>query len=166
MTDTTDTNPASPLAGHEAALEAAHEAEERLTLRKSAKLRHRTLVGNLFDKGKSVYSGPLRLTFHALSDEELANSFRGAVPDLIAPVQVMITVPKKKRRHAVDRVLMRRRIREAFRLQWRPLRRLIEQNPDIRTLSVAIVYMSKENAPMEVIYPALGRGLEKLIKKL
>ena len=165
MTDTTATT-ATTATAPQAGLREAPPAEERLTLRKSAKLRHRTLVGNLFDKGKSVYSGPLRLTFHALSAEELANSFRGAVPDLIAPVQVMITVPKKKRRHAVDRVLMRRRIREAFRLQWRPLRRLIEQDPDIRTLSVAIVYMSKENAPMEVIYPALGRGLEKLIKKL
>jgi len=33
-----------------------------------------------------------------------------------APVAFLISVPKKRLRHAVDRVLMRRRIREAYRL--------------------------------------------------
>lgn len=33
-----------------------------------------------------------------------------------APVAFLISIPKKRLRHAVDRVLMRRRIREAFRL--------------------------------------------------
>ncbi|MDE6742005.1 MAG: ribonuclease P protein component, partial [Muribaculaceae bacterium] len=105
---------------------------ERFTLRKSAKLRHRTLVQELFQKGRSVYSGPLRITFRALSKDELEGSFREAVPDLMGPVQFMITVPKKKRRHAVDRVLMRRRIREALRLQWHPLKDIIQSDPAIR----------------------------------
>ena len=33
-----------------------------------------------------------------------------------APIQFLISVPKRRLRHAVDRVKMRRRIREAFRL--------------------------------------------------
>ena len=106
-------------------LENFQAIQEKLTLRKSAKLRHRTLVQDLFQKGKSVYAGPLRVTYRALSGEELKESFRLTVPDRLGPVQFMITVPKKKRRHAVDRVLMRRRIREAFRLQWHPLRNII-----------------------------------------
>lgn len=138
----------------------------RLTLRKSAKLRHRTLVRNLFDKGKSVYAGPLRLTFQTLTAEQLAGSFKGETPDLIAPVQLMITVPKKKRRHAVDRVLMRRRIREAFRLQLPPLRRHVESMPDVRTLSIAIVYMHTENAGIQEISSALASALAKILKKL
>lgn len=142
------------------------ESTERLTLRKSAKLRHRTLVQELFTKGKSVYSGPLRITFRALSDEELKASFRLDVPDLMGPVQFMITVPKKKRRHAVDRVLMRRRIREAFRLQWHPLRKLVHDDPSIRTLSLAIVYMHTENSDMESISVAIGSALSKIRKKL
>ncbi len=139
---------------------------ERLTLRKSAKLRHRTLVQNLFQKGKSVYSGPLRVTFRPLSNEELEASFRVRIPDMMGPVQMMITVPKKKRRHAVDRVLMRRRIREAFRLQWHPLKRMIQDDPSIRTLSLAIVYMDTENADMETIMTAMGSALSKIRKKL
>lgn len=141
-------------------------SRERMTLRKSAKLRHRTLVQELFQKGKSVYSGPLRITFRALSQEELEGSFRKKIPDLMGPVQMMITVPKKKRRHAVDRVLMRRRIREAFRLQWHPLRKLIQKDPDIRTLSLAIVYVHNENSDMENISTSVGSALSKIRKKL
>lgn len=139
---------------------------EKLTLRKSAKLRHRTLVQDLFQKGKSVYSGPLRITYRILSGEELDASFRVKVPDLMGPVQFMITVPKKKRRHAVDRVLMRRRIREAFRLHWRPLRNMIQNDPSIRTLSLAIVYMHTENVGMTEISSAMTSALSKIRKKL
>lgn len=146
--------------------EQLNNTTQRFTLRKSAKLRHRTLVQELFQKGRSVYSGPLRVTFRALTQEELKGSFREAVPDLLGPVQFMITVPKKKRRHAVDRVLMRRRIREAFRLQWHPLREKIQQDPDIRTLSLAIVYVDITNAEMDAISAAMGSALSKVRKRL
>lgn len=142
------------------------DAPERFTLRKSAKLRHRTLIQDLFKKGKSVYSGPLRVTFRALSEDELKSSFKVRVPDLTGPVQFMITVPKKKRRHAVDRVLMRRRIREAFRLQWHTLKKLIQEDPDIRTLSLAIVYMHTDNSGMDEITAAVGSALAKIRKRL
>lgn len=142
-----------------------HDAT-RLTLRKSAKLRHRTLVQALFQNGKSVYSGPLRITYRALSEDELRASFRVKIPDLMGPVQMMITVPKKKRRHAVDRVLMRRRIREAFRLQWHPIRKLVQEDPSIRTLSLAIVYMQTENSDMETISCAMSSALSKVRKRL
>lgn len=146
--------------------EQLNNTTQRFTLRKSAKLRHRTLVQELFQKGRSVYSGPLRVTFRALTQEELKGSFREAIPDLLGPVQFMITVPKKKRRHAVDRVLMRRRIREAFRLQWHPLREKILQDPDIRTLSLAIVYVDITNAEMDAISAAMGSALSKVRKRL
>lgn len=139
---------------------------QRLTLRKSAKLRHRTLVQELFQKGKSVYSGPLRLIFRTLSEEELRGSFREGVPDLLGPIQFMITVPKKKRRHAVDRVLMRRRIREAFRLEWQTLKTKIQEDQTIRTLSLAIVYMDTTNSDMDTIRAAVGSVLLKVRKKL
>lgn len=141
-------------------------SEERFTLRKSAKLRHRTLVNDLFQKGKSVYAGPLRVTYRALTDEELRASFLRQVPDRMGPVQMMITVPKKKRKHAVDRVLMRRRIREAFRLNWLPLKRMIQENPELRTLSLAIVYMQSENLDMAAISQAMASALSKIRKRL
>lgn len=142
------------------------ELPERFTFRKSARLRHRTMVEGLFAHGKSVYVGPLRVTYRTVSAPDLASSFREDIPDRIGPVQVMITVPKKKRRHAVDRVLMRRRIREAFRLQYRTLRRMVEESPDIRTLSLAVIYLEPSNLESEAISSAMGMALAKIMKKL
>ena len=77
--------------------------EERYTFPKSERLRHRTLVEGLFAEGKSLYDYPLRLTWRVLSEEALAGCFRDILPSGIAPLQMMVTVPKKKRRKAVDR---------------------------------------------------------------
>ena len=71
-----------------------------LTFPKSERLRLQALVDPLFREGKSLFEYPMRLVYRPLSAEELERSFRICVPDGIAPLQVMITVPKKKRRHA------------------------------------------------------------------
>ncbi len=134
----------------------------RFTFPKSERLRHKVLVDSLFAKGNSIYEYPFRLTWRPLSQEELEEAFKIAVPDKIAPLQVMITVPKKKRRHAVDRVLMRRRIRDAWRLQRRQLRRIIGDNPELRTVSVAVIYISNDN----IDSAKLRYKLSKLISKL
>lgn len=142
------------------------KASGPLTLGKGYKLRHRTLVNGLFQEGRSVYAGPLRITFRKLSSDELKASFREGVPDRMGPLQFMVTVPKKKRRHAVDRVLMRRRIREAFRLHNRELRTMVEADAEIRTLSMAFVYMQSENLPMSAIEDAVVAALAKIRKRL
>lgn len=136
--------------------------EQKLTFPKSERLRHKILVDSLFKEGKSMFEYPIKLQYRALTEEELESSFKIAVPDKIAPLQVMITVPKKKRRHAVDRVLMRRRIREAYRLNRRGLRTLIEAHPEFRTVSVALIYISDEN----IEYSRIERKLQKLFTRL
>ena len=135
---------------------------ERNTFPKSARLHHRTLVNALFDKGQSLYVYPLRCVWRVLSSEELQSSFRDTVPQGIGPVQLMITVPKKKRRHAVDRVRMRRLIREAFRQQRHALTALVESHPDRRTLSIAAIYIAEKNET----FATVNRKMGILIKKL
>ncbi|MDE6811990.1 MAG: ribonuclease P protein component, partial [Muribaculaceae bacterium] len=137
-------------------------ADDRLTFPKSERLRHKILVDTLFRKGGTIFEYPLKLQYRALTAQELKESFRVGVPDRIAPLQVMITIPKKKRRHAVDRVLMRRRIREAYRLNRRSLRRQIEEHPGIRTLSLALIYISEDN----IDYPRIERKVQKLLSRL
>lgn len=139
---------------------------ERLTFPKSERLRHKSLVDSLFSKGKSIYEYPLRMVYRPLSDDELKDSFKISVPEGIAPLQVLITIPKKRRRHAVDRVLMRRRVRDAWRLSRRPLRRMIEEHSQLRTVSVAIVYISSENISSNEIREKLGRLISKLSERL
>lgn len=138
-----------------------------LTLRKSSKLRHRSLIESLFSKGKGIYEFPLRSVWRALDSRSLDETFKDHRPDRIGLVQLLITVPKKKRRHATDRVLVRRRIRESFRLRRRAFEsRLSSAHPEIRTLSLAILYQSTENMDFANIDRAVGRILSRIERKL
>lgn len=139
---------------------------ERLTLRKDEKLRHKSLIDPLFKEGRTLYDFPLRLSWRVVSPEQLADSFRDTPPDNIGPLQMLITVPKKKRRHAVDRVLMRRRIREAYRLNRLPLKQMVADNPALRSLGMAIIYLSDKNLPYSTVETKLKNILRKLEKTL
>lgn len=134
----------------------------RYTLGKSEKLRHRTLVEGLFNGGESLFDYPLRLNYRILTEEELEASFRAGVPDRIGPLQMLITVPKRKRKRAVDRVLLRRRIREAYRLNRLPLLNVVESEKRIRTLGMAFIYLRDSNAD----YSTIERKMQRLLHKL
>lgn len=141
-------------------------APVRYTLPKSTKLRHRTLVEGLFEHGRKLYDFPLRAIWRTLDDGELTESFRIAVPGGIGRVQMMITVPKRKRRRAVDRVLLRRRIREAFRLNRHILEHALTDHPEIRTLEVAFIYLHDENVASAQIHRKMQRLLTKIASQL
>lgn len=78
------------------------------------------------------------------------------------PVCFFISIPKKRLRHAVDRVAMRRRIREQYRL-LRP-----EFFPDAlpegqRPLHVAFIYVASNLEPSLRIRKAMQRLLPRLL---
>ncbi len=75
-----------------------------------------------------------------------------------AEFQFLISVPKKKLRHAVDRVTMRRRIREAYRLN----RDLLPPEEAGRRVDMAFVYVADSLQP----YAAVERSVRKLIKRM
>lgn len=146
-------------------LDAAAQDTPRLTLRKADRLHHRTLVNGLYEDGNSLYSYPLRMQWRALTWEKLAASFRGDAPKGIAPVQMMVTIPKRKQRHAVDRVLMRRRVREAYRLSRRQLRDAVCSMP-YATVSVSFVYIADKKCGYAKVQSAVNVLLGKLHKAL
>lgn len=76
-------------------------AKPTFRLPKSERLCSTAAIDALFASGKGALAYPLRML---------------AAPAGAPRSRFVIVVPKKRLRHAVDRVLMRRRIREAYRL--------------------------------------------------
>ncbi|WP_300729719.1 ribonuclease P protein component [uncultured Bacteroides sp.] len=78
--------------------------QEKQTLSKKERLNSLILVEKLFSGGsKSLPAFPLRIVYMPVDNEEL--------PD----VSILISVPKKRFKHAVDRNRVKRQIREAYR---------------------------------------------------
>lgn len=76
-----------------------------------------------------------------------------------APLQFLVSVPKKKLRHAVDRVKMRRRIREAFRL-----RRHEYELPEGTRADIVFVYVASSLVDYARTERAMCRLLEAVCK--
>ncbi len=75
------------------------------------------------------------------------------------PLQFLISIPKKRIRHAVDRVTLRRRVREAYRLS-----RPSDDGPGI-SLDIAFIWVANEKVDSARIHRAVKRLLERLPKK-
>ncbi|MDY7396195.1 ribonuclease P protein component [Aureibaculum sp. 2210JD6-5] len=75
----------------------------RFTLKKEEKLKSKRLIGELFEKGKSLSKFPLRLVY--LQVEHLSSY----------PIQVAFSAPKRRFKKAVDRNRIKRLMREAYR---------------------------------------------------
>ncbi len=74
-----------------------------------------------------------------------------------APVAFLISVPKKRLRHAVDRVAMRRKVREAYRLS-RPQFPM----PQGVRLDLAFIYVADKLTD----YAAVERAMAKLMARV
>lgn len=129
---------------------------------KSERLHHRTLVNNLFDKGEVIYANPLRLTYRLITPDRLSAESRLELAKEIEHVQMMVTIPKKKIHHAVGRVLLRRRIREAYRLNRLELLDKVISRNDKAYLSLSFIYLSDSVAD----YAEIDKKMQILLSKL
>ncbi|MBQ1184171.1 MAG: ribonuclease P protein component [Muribaculaceae bacterium] len=119
------------------------------------------MVNHLFAKSDALYAYPLRMVYRVVDEQEMRSMFKVEMPQDIDKVQFMITVPKKKQRHAVDRVLVRRRIKEAYRLKRLPLRDAVRKVGD-KYLMLAFIYQSDKILD----YAGIEQRMQKLLTKL
>lgn len=118
-----------------------------LRLYKKEKLCSLTAINTLFTKGKSsaTTAFPLRVVWRVSEREGGAST------------QFMITVAKKRLRHAVDRVATRRRIREAYRLN----RHLLDI-PEGINIDMAFIYLDSEVPSYKKTEVAVAKILQKI----
>jgi ribonuclease P protein component len=114
----------------------------RFTFHKEERLHKEKLIKELFETGSSFYLYP----FKVLSKGNPDTAFRVH--------QVMISVSRKNFKRAVDRNLLKRRIRESFRLNKNLL-------PDTPKLVIAYIYTAKEILTFAQIQERLIKTLNR-----
>jgi len=119
----------------------------KLTFGKNEKLKSKKAIESLFSEGQSYVSHPVRIVYNIKPKEDY-------------DVKVGVSVAKKRFKHAVDRNLLKRRLREAYRLNKMLL--------DTRNVSVdaLFIYTSSKIKDYEVINKSIQEVLQKLDNKI
>lgn len=113
------------------------------TLSKKERLSSKTDIKSLIFKGQFGICGCLNYTFRK-NDKGLN--------------RIVVTAPKKNFKRAVKRNLLKRRIREAYRLQ--------KENFNLRGYDLMFYYNSKKILDYDVIYKAVENTFTAIEKKV
>ena len=79
------------------------------------------------------------------------------------PVEVLISIPKKRLHHAVDRNRVKRQVREAFRRQKHLL---TEKVPPTQTVAIAFIWLTDRLLPSADIESRMKNVLERIGKRV
>jgi len=118
---------------------------KRFTFRKKERLCRKKYIRELFEKGSSFFLFPFKILYLIHTHTDVAN------------LQILISVSKKHHKKAVDRNLLKRRIREAYRIN----KHILEINPD-KNIFFAYIYVGGEVLPFNQIELKLKQALIRL----
>ena len=120
------------------------------SFKKKERLSGSKSISHLFHEGKSLSAFPVRILY--------------TIGEGPLPIKVAISVPKRLFKRAVDRNLLKRRIREAYRLN-KPgfYNRLNEKS---LCLNLVLQYQHHKITDFHVIEAGIIKGMEKMINKL
>ena len=111
------------------------------------------LIDQLFGSGStSMAAYPLRAVFRMVERSQTG-----------VPVQVLISVPKKRFKHAVDRNRVKRQVREAYRHCKQPL---VEAVPDGQSLLLSFIWTGDSLAPSTVVASRIDKLTTRIAEKL
>lgn len=121
------------------------------SFKKSERLTGSKPISELFQEGTSISAYPVRILFNT----------KGTGP---GPVSMAVSVPKRLFKRAVDRNLLKRRIREAYRLNKGKLYSRLELKQ--LKVNVVIQYQQREIFDYQVIESGVAKALDKMASRL
>ncbi len=115
-------------------------------------LKSKSLIETLYANGISTTAYPLRAVFMTLPKQENRPT-----------ATILINVAKKRFRHAVDRNLVKRRIREAYRLNKQLLITELEKRE--KNMAIAILYIDTKHNTTEFLKSRMKKLLSNILEK-
>lgn len=125
-------------------------AAERFTLSKEERICSKKLINELFTgNGRSMTAFPLRVVF-----------MKRTIVDDQPHAAMLVSVPKRYFKHAVDRNRVKRQVREAFRRN----KSIITQNltDDHDAVAMAFVWLTNEKYPSSEVENRMVRLLTRI----
>ena len=115
-------------------------------------LKSKKVIEQIYANGVSVTSYPLRAIFIEQPQTEQEPT-----------AAILINVSKKRFRHAVDRNLVKRRIREAYRTSKHTLTDTLQSQG--KKIAVAIIYIDNKHNSTAFIKKKMTKLLESILTK-
>jgi ribonuclease P protein component len=122
--------------------------KNRNTFKKDERISYQKEIEFLFAKGKTFITHPFRAVYveaHPVSGARAA---------------VLISVPKKKVRRAVNRNQIKRHVRETYRQNKSDLHSYLEEHQS--GLLIAFIFIGKELPDRDSVESSIKKGLEKI----
>ena len=117
------------------------------TFSKNERLCSKILIDRLIATGKSFNHSPFRITWLPIAESS-------------APIKVVISVPKRSFKRAVDRNRLKRQIREVYRNKKQSVYDVLGE----KKILVMIVYTAKTKLEFKKIEQKLIEALDRLSK--
>ena len=121
--------------------------EKKYSLPQEERLKGKIRIDNLFSNAKGVLSYPYRVLF---------------APNDTNKSAIMVSIPKRKFKHAVDRNLLRRRTREVYRLN----KAILSEATENKGLDIAILYIGDKKEEFAYLQKKMCDALNKIATKI